>query len=56
MSVYLIPITAAMLIFPFLAALFTIPYIIVQYRRYGSILFLRVLTILLSFIYFVRIS
>lgn len=39
MSVYLIPITAAMLIFPFLAALFTIPYIIVQYRRYGSILF-----------------
>ena len=51
MSVYLIPITAAMLIFPFLAALFTIPYIIVQYRRYGSILFLRVL-IIYSFIFY----
>ena len=51
MSVYLIPITAAMLIFPFLAALFTIPYIIAQYRRYGSILFLRVL-IIYSFIFY----
>lgn len=51
MSVYLIPITAAMLIFPFLAALFTIPYIIVQYRRYGSILFFRVL-IIYSFIFY----
>ncbi len=33
MSSYLLPIKAAILLFPLLAAVFTLPYILVQYRR-----------------------
>lgn len=41
MSVYKIPITTAFLIFPFIAFLFTLPYLIYEYRKYGSIPLLR---------------
>lgn len=51
MSVYLIPIQAAILLFPILAALFTIPYVIHQYRKYGSVIMLRV-GIVYSFIFY----
>lgn len=51
MSIYLIPIQTAILLFPLLAALITIPYIIVQYRRYGAVTPLRVL-IVYSFIFY----
>lgn len=49
MSNYIIPIATAFIVFPFIAFLFTIPYIIFQYRKYGSIPLLRVL-IVYSFI------
>lgn len=49
MSVYKIPIEVAFLIFPLLAFLFTIPYLIYQYRKYGSIPILRSI-IIYSFI------
>ncbi|MFQ7537895.1 MAG: VanZ family protein [Clostridium sp.] len=51
MSVYLIPLQSALLLFPFLAAIITLPYIIIQYRKYGSILPIRVL-IVYSFIFY----
>lgn len=51
MSVYLIPIGTALLLFPILAALITIPYMIIQYRTYGSILPFRV-AIIYSFIFY----
>ena len=38
MSIYLKPILTACYVFPVLAALFTLPYIIRQYHKYGSIL------------------
>lgn len=52
MSTYLIPIQSALLIFPFLAAFITIPYVLHQYHRYGSLLFLRI-AIVYSFIYYI---
>lgn len=52
MAIYLIPIKTAMIAFPFLAALFTMPYVIVQYRKYGSILLLRT-AIIYSFIFYI---
>lgn len=51
MSYYLIPIRYAMMIFPILAAFITLPYMISQYHRYGSILSMRVL-IIYSFIFY----
>lgn len=39
MSIYLKPILTACYVFPVLAALFTLPYIIRQYHKYGSILY-----------------
>lgn len=51
MSAYLIPIQTALLLFPFLAVIITLPYIIMQYRTYGSILPIRVL-IVYSFIFY----
>lgn len=51
MSIYLIPIKTAMIVFPLLAALFTMPYVIAQYRKYGSILILRT-AIVYSFIFY----
>ena len=49
MEAYLIPIKTAFLIFPIIAAFFTLPYMIQQYHKYGSISFLRTV-ILYSFI------
>lgn len=51
MSAYLIPLQTALLLFPFLAAVITLPYSILQYRKYGSILPIRVL-IVYSFIFY----
>ena len=41
MSIYKIPITTAFIFFPFIAFILTIPFLIYQYRKYGSIPFLR---------------
>ncbi len=41
MSVYKIPITTAFVFFPLIAFIFTLPFLIYQYRKYGSIPFLR---------------
>lgn len=51
MSTYLIPIESALLLFPFLAAVITIPYILKQYHTYGSLLPLRIV-IVYSFIFY----
>ena len=42
---YLVPIQAAFLLFPVLAALFSLPYVVAQYRRYGALLLFRVLVV-----------
>ena len=55
LSIYLKPILSACYIFPFLAGLFTLPYIIFQYRKYGSILILRV-AIVYTFIFYMMTS
>ena len=49
MSAYKIPITTAFIFFPLIAFVFTLPFLIYQYRTYGSIPFLRS-TIFYSFI------
>ena len=49
MRKYLDAIMTGMAVFPLLAAVFTIPYIIHCYRKYGSILFMRV-AVVYSFI------
>lgn len=48
---HLYAITTAIVIFPLLAGLFTVPYMIHQYRTYGSLMMLRVL-IVYSFIFY----
>ncbi len=45
MNSYVYAIKAAVILFPFLAVLITLPYMISQYRKYGSILFLRTIVI-----------
>lgn len=55
MSAYLLPIEAAIILFPMLAGFITLPYIIHQYRKYGSILFLRV-AIVYSFVFYLLCS
>lgn len=55
MSQYLIPIQAAFLVFPFLAALFTIPYILYQYHKYGSVPVLRSLIVYSFILYLTNI-
>ncbi len=49
MHMYIEPVLSAAFAFPFAAALFTFPYMLLQYRRYGSVLPLRTL-IVYSFI------
>lgn len=49
MSAYKIPITTAFIFFPIIAFFFTLPYLIYQYRKYGSIPLLRSI-IIYSFI------
>lgn len=48
MDAYIIPIKTAILLFPIVVIIMTIPYIILQYRKYGSISFTRTI-ILYSF-------
>lgn len=55
MEVYIKPIISATFIFPILAWVFTLPYMVHQYRKYGSILMLRVV-IVYSFIYYMIAS
>ena len=45
MDTYKIPIVTALLLFPFVAFLITVPYMFYQYRKYGSIPFFRSLVI-----------
>ncbi len=45
MSVYIYPIKAGLMIFPVLALIFTIPYIISQYRKYGAMLLTRIVVV-----------
>lgn len=47
---YIIPIKTAIVVFPFIALLFSVPFILHQYHKYGSINLFRVLIIYL-FIY-----
>lgn len=42
MAEYQVPILQAFLIFPFVAFLFTLPYMLIQYHKYGSLPLLRV--------------
>ena len=51
---YLISIKVAMLVFPVLAFIFTLPYMIMNYRKYGSVNKLRTV-ILYSFILYLLI-
>ena len=55
MSIYLKPILTACYVFPVLAALFTLPYIIRQYHKYSSILVLRT-GIVYTFIFYMMTS
>ncbi|MEG1647484.1 MAG: VanZ family protein [Bacilli bacterium] len=55
MNSYIVPILYAIIIFPFIAAIFTLPYILVQYRKYGSIPSIRVI-IVYSFILYLLSS
>lgn len=52
---YLIPIKSAFLAFPFIAFIFTIPFIIHEYHKYGSIHFFRVLIIYSFILYLITI-
>lgn len=55
MSVYAVPIKAGLIIFPILAFLITIPYMIKQYHKYGSIPMLRSV-IVYSFVLYLLIA
>lgn len=55
MESYLIPIKTAVILFPLLAALITVPYVLVQYKKYGAIPFLRTL-IVYSFALYMLVS
>lgn len=55
MQHYMIPIGTAFLVFPLIAIVFTIPYIIYQYRKFGSILFSKT-AIVYSFILYLLVA
>lgn len=55
MTSYLIPIKTAMVLFPFIAFLITLPYILYQYRKFGAIPFLRTLIIYSFVLYLMTI-
>lgn len=55
MTSYLVPIKTAIFIFPLIAFLFTIPFILHQYHKYGSIHKLRVLIIYSFILYMITI-
>ena len=52
---YLVPIKTALIIFPFLALLITLPYIIYEYHHYGSVNKLRTLIIYSFILYLITI-
>jgi glycopeptide antibiotics resistance protein len=52
-NTYLIPLSTAAMVFPLVAAILTIPYVLYSYRRYGSISILRSL-ILFSFLFYLQ--
>lgn len=52
---YLAPIFSALRVFPFVAALITLPYIFWQYRKYGAILAIRTI-IVYSFVFYMMTS
>ena len=45
MNVYTSNILAATVAFPFIAALVTVPYLVYQYRKFGSVPWLRTLVV-----------
>lgn len=51
MSVYIMPIKTAIITFPFLAMLFTLPFLIYQYRKYGYINYFRALILYTFLLY-----
>ncbi len=55
MSVYAVPIKVGLILFPIIALLFTLPYMIKQYHKFGSIPFLRTF-IIYSFILYLLIA
>ena len=55
MSIYIKPVLTACYVFPILAALFTLPYMLHQYRKYGALLMLRVV-IVYTFIFYMMTS
>lgn len=55
MQQYIFSIQSAFLAFPFLAALFTVPFLLVQYHRYGSVPMLRAMVVY-SFILYMLCS
>ena len=55
MEIYLKPIISACYVFPVLAVLFTLPYIIYEYHKYGSILVIRT-GVVYTFIFYMLTS
>lgn len=55
MSTYIIPIEVGIIIFPIIALLITLPYLIYEYRKYGSISFLRT-SIVYSFLLYILVA
>jgi len=55
MEIYLKPIISACYIFPILAIIFTIPYILYEYNKYGSLLVIRT-AIVYTFIFYMLTS
>lgn len=55
MSNYIIPIEVGIIIFPIIALFITLPYLIFEYRKYGSISFLRT-SIVYSFLLYILIA
>ncbi|MGY3777731.1 VanZ family protein [Isobaculum melis] len=51
MSAYTFPVEVGILLFPFLAAILMIPFVLIQYRKYGSFPFLKIL-IVYSFVFY----
>ena len=55
MQSFISAVWSSLFVFPIIAAVFTLPYILFQYNRYGSILFVRVI-IIYSFVYYLLAS
>lgn len=55
MDLYIYPIATAATLFPLLSAIFTLPYVINQYHKYGALLLLRIILVY-SFIFYLMTS